>query len=41
MQYHRPTPLEPLERRLKHQFGLPDHLARSIYEMRQNEARRR
>lgn len=41
MQDNRRTPPEPLERHLKHQFGLPDHLARSIAEMRHNEAQRR
>lgn len=41
MHSSRRTPTEPLERHLKHQFGLPDHLARSIAEMRHNEARRK
>lgn len=37
MEQYRQTPRERLERRLRHQFGLPDHMARSIAEMRQNE----
>lgn len=41
MQEYRQTPRERLERRLRHQFGLPDYLARSIAEMRQNEVRRK
>lgn len=41
MQEYRQTPRERLVRRLRHQFGLPDYLARSIAEVRQNEMRNR
>ncbi len=37
MQKTRPIPRERLERRLRHAFGLPEHLARSIADLRRNE----
>ncbi|SDD11504.1 hypothetical protein [Ruegeria marina] len=31
------TPHERLERRLRHQYGLPEHLARTIADLRHNK----
>ena len=38
MDKHTPTPRERLERRLRHRYGISRHLARSVADLRQQEA---
>lgn len=38
MRNHHQTPRERLERRLRHQLGLSRHLARTIADLRHDEA---